>query len=400
MSLYSLALAYVLHRRGVSTLTALSVALGLALVLLVLAVRRDIDRAFARQSSGYDLIAGAPGSDAAIVLSSLFHVDRPRGNVAYRVVGELERLPGVRAVYPFCLGDEARGMRIVGTTRAFLEQTKSGGEPLFSLASGRLFEKDFELVVGAAAAEAQGLSEGSTVVGRHAGKEEHSQHPFTVVGVLAPTGTAQDRAAFTTMTSYWTIHGQDRSSARGFGGPEPEVTTLLLKVDRPRIFEIQALLPRRFGIVAARPAEVLQGIVTEVVSPVERVLLVYGYAVVAVAAISVLTTLHLATLVRRRDLAILRALGASVLEVAAVVVLEAGLLLVAGAAVGVVGSQLAAYLFRGDLLLRFGLAATPFVFSPAEAWTVLAVLVLGLAASLLPALAIYRLDVADLLHGD
>lgn len=400
MSLFALALAYVRRRPMVSGLTIVSLALGTALILVVLNVKQDVERSFLASTGGYDLIAGAPGSETALVLGGLYHADRPRGNVAYRAYLDLLKQPGVTAAFPFALGDSCRGARIVGTTPDFLEQKREGA-PVFSFADGKLFEKDFEIVAGAAAAKRLGLAVGSRIVGSHgagpAAGAEHGEHPYTVVGVLAPSGTPHDRALFTTLGSYWKIHGQFRPDPRAFGGPEPEITLLLLRVAKPRLFELQNLLPKRFGLAVARPAEVLQGIFTEVLEPIETVILLYGWAVVVVATMSVITSLYLATLVRQRDLALLRALGARRWEIFTVVVFEALIMLVIGAALGVLLSQAGGVFLRQDLETRFGLGLGMFRFTPAEVAALAATLLLGLAASLIPALTAYRHDVSTLL---
>jgi putative ABC transport system permease protein len=411
MSLLNLALAYVWNRKLVTALTVLSVSLGTSLILLVLNIRRDVEAGFLRQAGAYDLVCGAMGSETALVLCGLFHADRPRGNVSYRAFEDLQRQPGITAAYPFALGDQAKGARIVGTTREFLEQ-KRDDNALFPLAQGRLFDQDLELVAGVEAARKLGLTPGSKVVGAHSigsarsGQEpnaaEHGDFPYTVVGVLAPTGTAQDRALFTTLGSYWKIHekGAAPTDERGFGGPQREITVALLRVQRPSVFQIQAMIPKRFGLMAVRPAQVLQDVFREVLEPIEQVALLYGYAVVGVAAASVLTTLYLTTIVRRRDVALLRVLGASPSEIFTIVLFEAAVLLILGCGVGVLLSQFMGWGLRGDLEGRFGLELSLFRFTPAEVYAVVSILALGLLAALVPAAHAYRSDLAELLGRD
>jgi putative ABC transport system permease protein len=298
-----------------------------------------------------------------------------------------------------------------------------------------LFENDFELVVGAHAARRYSLKLGQQVVGSHGTvaqehekdtdhghdhedehhEEQHTDFPYTIVGILAPTGSADDRAMFTTLASYWKIHGNDSAenqfvsnsseaaAASGVTDPsagpgaDQDVTLILVRTVRPLVLQLQQLLPRKFGVMAVRPGEVLQSTFTQVLQPIERVLLLYGTAIALVAAGSILTTLYLATLARRRDLAILRAIGALPGEIFGVVLLEALVLVTFGCGLGVPLSQAMAVLVRGDLEGRFGIDLQAFVFSPAEVITLIAIAGLGLAAALLPAWQAYRSEVASIL---
>ena len=296
MNLVSLALAYVRHRLLVTALTVSSIALGAALILVILGVRREVERAFLEQSQRYDLIVGAHGSETALVLNALFHADLPRGNIPLESYLGIKGQAGVIAAFPFNLGDRYRRSRIVGTTRDFLEQRSPTDSDLFPLAEGRLFERDFELVVGAEAARRYGLKVGDEIVGSHGmahrevddeeGHVEHGEHehaheadehghgedkhdeevhaadehhefPYEVVGVLAPTGSAHDRAMFATLDSYWKIHEPAGASADQPEAPR-EVTVVLVRTSRPLLLQLQRLLPRKYSVMAVRPAEVFR----------------------------------------------------------------------------------------------------------------------------------------------
>lgn len=402
MSIWNLALAYVWHRRLVTAFTVLSVALGSALVLVVLNVRRQVERTFFSQVQHVDLVVGASGSETALVLTALFHADQPRGNVALEIYEGIREQRGVLEAYPFNLGDRYRDARIVGATQSFFKQQEDG-KRRFDVAQGRLFEKDFELLVGAAAARRHRLRVGDTLVGAHgiAHPEEehddeheeesleHGEFPYTVVGILAPTGAAHDRAMFTTLESYWKIHaGKDAAGKR-------EVTVVLLRVARSVLLQVKQLLPKKFPVMAVQPAEVLQRMFEQVLEPLEKVLLLYGYAIVAVAAGSILTTFYLATLVRQRDLAVLRALGATPIEIFNLVLIEAFILLVLGGGFGILIAQFAGSLSRSDLEGRFGIVISAFQFTPAELIALASVVAFGLLAAILPAWQAYRCDVAS-----
>lgn len=387
MSLFNLALAYLWHRRLVSVLCMLSVALGVGLIVAVISVRQGVERAFLNQATEYDLIAGPSGSEAALVLSSLYFADQPRGNIPLTTFLQLQAQAGVLAAYPLALGDSYRGSRIVGVAPEMFAAKESG----LRIKDGRLFDKDFELVVGSEAARRHGLKLGAKVIGSHGARgDEHREFPYTVVGTLEPTGSPRDRAMFASLGSYWQIHEQ-RTPA------QQEVTAVLLQTAKPQLLQLQYLLPRKFAVAVVRPAEVLERVFRDVLAPVEQLLLTFGSAVAGAAGASIISTLYLSTLVRRRDLAILRALGATPMEVFTLVVLEAFALLVVGSALGLIGGHQAILGFRGDVEGRFGVAIEAFRFAPAEVFSILAIILLGLLASILPARHAYKSDVASAL---
>lgn len=391
MSLLSIAFAFAWHHRVATVCTSIGIALATALVLLVLHIRRDVEEDILRQGGTTDLVVGAPGSEAGLVLSSVLYVGSPRGTVPYRSYLELLREPGVMAAFPLSMGDSYRGSPVVGTTIGFLEQHERDGVPHFALAAGRLFDDDFELVVGAAAAARLGLAVDEQVVTTHGlAGQRHDEFPYTVVGILATTGTATDRAIFTSLGSYWKAH-------HSAGGPDPtegDVSSVLIRVERPRMFQIQTSIRDKLGLMAVRPAEVLEQISEEILSPVERVLYAYGAALAVVAAGSILATLYLTTMVRRRDHAILRSLGARPREIFTIVVFEALIQSVLGCGLGVILSRVALWILRGTLRSEYGLATTLFDFHPAEAGAIAAVLALGVLAAVYPAWRAYRSDVA------
>jgi putative ABC transport system permease protein len=165
------------------------------------------------------------------------------------------------------------------------------------------------------------------------------------------------------------------------------------------LLQLQQLLPRKFGVVAVRPAETMQRLFEQLLEPLERVLLTYGFAVELAAAALILTTLYLSTLVRNRELAMLRALGALPVEIFALVLLEAVVLLILGAGCGVLLAQIATAALGADLEGRFGLETRLFQFSPGELAALAAMFGLSLLAAIMPAWHAYRRDVAIALKG-
>lgn len=208
MNLFTLAVAYLRSRLLASVLQVLLLAIGLASIVAMLLVSTQLADRVERDTRGIDLVVGAKGSPLQLVLSSVFHVDSPTGNIPYAEAMKLSRHPLVKKAIPLALGDTWRGYRIVGTEHALVEHYGA------SLASGRLWSGQMQAVVGAEAARAGGaggspLKLGDTVVGSHGlvdGGAAHDEHPYEVVGILAPTGGVIDRLVLVSVETVWDVH--------------------------------------------------------------------------------------------------------------------------------------------------------------------------------------------------
>ncbi|MEM6673165.1 MAG: ABC transporter permease [Planctomycetota bacterium] len=401
---------YLRFRWLVSLLTIAGIALGVALVCAVLAIREESERALSRDAALYDLVAGGKGSPLQLVLASVYHLDSPTGNIPYADYERLRRDPRVRWAAPIGLGDNYEGFRIVGTEEQFFDLPDREGEPFFRLARGTAFEDRFEVVLGSQVAIATGLDVGDTFFGTHGlvdvpGGEVHRDFPYRVSGVLEGTGTAQDRAIFGTLASVWEIHEtEDRlhSAIQGTaslgGRKKREATAVLVRLETPglRLWMADEIRERTDGIAAIPINEILR-FQRGIIGPVQRSLLAIAAAVVAVACLTVLTTLHQAAERRRRDIAILRSLGAVRAEVAALVFTEGLLLTGAGIGLGLLLGHGGLALAAGPIRDATGLVLDPWRMPRAEAIALCVMAFCGAAASLFPAVSSYRrTPIADL----
>jgi len=414
MSLLRMAWRYLMARRLVTALTLAGVALGVALVCGVLTLRRESESAFEREAALFDLVVGGKGSPLQLVLSCVYHLDAPSGNIPYAEYERLRRDPRVRWAAPVGLGDNYRGHRIVGTEAVFFEFVDRQDRPFFEIVEGRVFDDDYEVVLGHQAAVATGLQVGDTFAGTHGlvsvpGAEVHDDFPYRVSGILAPTGTTQDRVIFATLRSVWEIHEtEDRIHAAIQGRAslsrraERETTAVLVRLETPglRLWMADELRKRSDGIAAIPVNEVLR-LYQGVVGPAQKALLSVAAAVVAVSCLAVLATLYQAAERRRRDIAIVRSLGAGRLEVASLVFLEGVLLTFFGLALGLALGHLALALAAGWIRDATGLVIRPWIVGGDEFRALALMALCGAVASLLPALRSYReTPVADLNLAD
>ena len=411
MSFLSMAWRYLKFRWLVSFLTITGIALGVALVCAVLALRSESERALSKDAGLYDLVAGGKGSPLQLVLASVYHLDSPPGNLPYAEYGKLQRDSRVLWVAPVGLGDNYSGYRIVGTEAQFFDLPDRNGERFFQFAQGKVFEGRFDVVLGSQVAASTDLELGSTFFGTHGlvevpGAEVHRDFPYRVSGILAPTGTAQDRAIFGTLASVWEIHEtEDRlhsaiqGSALLEGPQEREATAILIRLKTPglRLWMADEIRKETDGIAAVPINEILR-FQRSIIGPVQRALLIVAGAVVGVSCLTVLVTLHQAAERRRRDIAILRSLGAIRSEVASLVFAEGLLLTGAGIALGLLLGHGGLALSVGPFRDSTGLVLNPWQIPVAELIALGAMALCGAVASLFPAISCYRRTPIDDLH--
>jgi putative ABC transport system permease protein len=430
MTLFGIAWRNIRQRLVTSGLTALSLALGVALVVATLVTGAVVKRAFESGAGlGYNMIVGAKGSPLQLVLNSVYLISKPIENISWgtyqdflpaarRADGSDGRFAGsVATAVPICMGDYFRGFRVVGTNADYFDRLAPAGGA-FRFAAGRNLRDDafFEGVLGASVAETLGLQVGDTFAPTHAADDGPVHDPFTVAGILARTGTPVDRGVYVNMEGFYLQEGHAKPvegvepppvpAAQGTPAPLPaaqrEVTAILVETAAlpgmpPELMAmgLHQTLNEGRDAQAAMPIRVIRELFDLFVKPIELVLLLVTALVVLVSAIGILVSMVGSSLERSRDVAVMRALGARRGQVLATVLLEAIILAVGGGLVGwLVGHGIVAALgpwITAHTGVPVGLlSAAPL----AELLLVPFLIGLAILAALLPALAAYRTDVA------
>ncbi len=407
MSLWHIAWGYLWNRKLTTSMTILSVALGVALISTVLTLREETRKRFEEEGQAFDLVVGQIGNPLQLVLSSVYFLDAPTGNIDWSVYEGLQQDPDVVAAYPIGLGDSYRGCRIVGTSHELFEfEWGDSGRKVYDLQQGKYFDAPFEAVIGAAVADATGLELGKTFTGTHgfmdiASAEQHEAHPYTVVGILERSGTPNDRAIFVDMQSVWDVHGHAEEECthedhEGHDhGHEKEVTAVLLKLESPALrFEVLDRLKDEYRVLVAIPIMEIQKLYSQILGIAKAVLLAIGYLVVVISSISILIGLYLSILQRKRDLAVMRALGASKGEIFGSVLIEAFWVTILGIVAGWVLGVGTCYVLGLYLTQKIGFYVPPVSWTPDLVTAYSAVVLMGMVAGLLPAWQAYRGNVA------
>jgi putative ABC transport system permease protein len=367
------------------------------LMLLNAQLRERIERDFA----GIDLVVGAKGSPLQLILSSVYHLDIPTGNIPIAQADLIAQNPMVATAIPLALGDASDGFRIVGTTPDYLSHYAA------ELERGRLWNKPLEVVLGAEVALRSGHDVGAQFIGFHglgSGGQAHDAMPYQVVGVLKPTGSTLDRLILTGIDSVHKVHEAHGSAqnpvlaaAGAAGNPSEEITALLIRYRTPlAAVTLPRLINAQTALQAAAPAFELARLL-QLVGTGADILRGFAYVLIIVAALSIFVALYSALQKRQFDLAVMRTLGASRWQVLWFILLEGLLLSVGGTLIGMAFGHLA------TAAVGWWLLATRQIFFSGGSWLMqelylpLLAIAVGVLAALLPALRAYRLDIATVL---
>lgn len=399
MSTARLLLAYLRDRPLAALLTVMLVALGVATMTAATLVTSQTEARMTRDAAGVDLVVGAKGSPLQLVLAGAYHLDVPPGNVPHAALAELRANRLVREAIPLSLGDSVEGFRIVGTEPGFLALHRA------RLARGETFREPMQAIVGSRVARTTGLEVGARFVGTHGlapGGPRHDDHVYTVSGVLAPTGGVIDRLVLTPLESVWQVHEGTPADEqeRAILEAEREVTMVLVRYATPLA---AATLPRAINasdrLQAASPALESARLFSLVGVGVDGVRAFAAVLLVA-AGLSVFVALLQALSDRRRELALMRLLGAAPRRLFGLLLLEGVAVTAVGAAVGIALGHAAVEAAGRWLSPRGEWTLTGLDFVTIEIAYALGAVALGALAALLPALRAARTPLAGALADD
>ncbi len=443
------------QRALASSLTALSMALGVAVMICVLVIHSVAVRQFSQDAQGYHLIVGGKGGELQLVLSTVYHLGQPLYPIPYTYYQKFTEgeFAGItKAAIPLCLGDSyeapnGRMFRVVGTTPDLFDKIQYGAQADGTpkryefQPGGRNFKTAnfYEAVVGSVVAAQSGLKVGDEINPTHGiGAEGHKHDGFEVVGILKPTGTANDRAVFINIEGFYLLEGhalsphEDEAHEEHAHEHEPAATEAAhehadeedaehdhahhepLPIDQREVTSILVLCNNELGPMvldtavnkgedriaqAVAPSREVTRLLENIVGPIQLILLVLTILIVIVAAISILVSIYNSMSERSHDIAVMRALGASRQSVMTIVLLESILLSLLGGIAGVLLGHALLGLASPYVEARTGVTLGLFEFDWQEIVLIPALVALASIVGFLPAVSAYRTDVAKALAG-
>lgn len=415
MYLFRLAMASLANRRFTAFLTAFAIALSVCLLLAVERVRTEARTSFASTVSGTDLIVGARSGSVNLLLYSVFRIGNATNNIRWDSFEHFANHRQVKWAIPISLGDSHRGYRVMGTNASYFEHYRYGRQQPLELAQGRPFQSDpFEVVLGAEVAEALNYKLGDKLVLAHGvaaiSLVKHDDKPFTVVGIFKRTGTPVDRTLHISLGGMEAIHidwhngaparGNERVSAdqaRNMDLTPAAITAVMLGLNsKISTFALQREINEYRGepLLAILPGVALQEL-WSLMGTAEKALFVISLFVVLTGLIGMLTAILTSLNERRREMAILRSVGARPWHVASLLILEAFALALIGVIAGLALLYLGIAVAQGYVQSEYGLYLALSWPSQYE-WTLLAgILGAALVMGVVPAWRAYRQSLAD-----
>lgn len=450
MNLFTIAWKSLKQRRLASSLTTLNIALGVMLMVLVLVIFGAVDAAFTQRSIAYDLIVGPKGADLQLVLSAVYRMQPPIENLPYMYLEQLRKDRRVVSAVPLAFGDVTQegSFPIVGTTSEFFENDFTPGRA-FKI-RGKRINGLLDTIIGYEVARKNKWDIGSTFSIIHGGADSGQVHDekFEVVAVLAPTGTANDRTVFLNIEGFYAIAGHTKpvkeieKRLRDFYAADPErlavameqiesvkkmeaedaaspdggthhqhhenldamkeVTAILVKTRPDTPFDSMSLsmeLKTGYQAMAVNPIIPIRRLVDGMMGNIKKAFMALIAVIILVSGVGIFVSIYNSMSDRRREIGIMRALGAGRMHVFGIILAESVLLCVVGGVAGWLAGHGLAVISAPTLTERTGLLINPWSADPWEA--ILFPVLVGLAAlvGFLPALTAYRTNVSDALSS-
>lgn len=409
----SLTLKSLFNRRVTAILTVCSIALSVALLIGVERLRTEAKNSFANTISGTDLIVGARSGPVQLLLFSVFHIGDATNNISWESYRKIADRPEIAWTIPISLGDSHKGYRVMGTSSDFFAHFQYGGNLKPELAEGKRFDQLFDVVLGAEVAEKIGYVLGEEVVLAHGTGEisfvKHDDKPFRVSGILKRTGTPVDRTLLVSLEAIEAIHidWRDGSPVKGHSLTVERVMQMDLTPkavtafyvglkSRIAVFAVQRAVNQfsREPLLAILPGVALQEL-WDLIGVAEGGLLIVSWFVVVVGLSAMLIALLTSLNERRREMAVLRSVGARPLHVFGLVLAESMVLTVVGILVGCLLLYGLLMFWQPLILSEFGILVNIGWFSAHELRLLGIVCLAGFLIGLIPGYRSYRYSLAD-----
>ena len=415
MIILRLAWCSLLNRRVTAVLTVLAIALSVTLMLGVEKVRMGTKNGFLNTISGTDLIIGARASPVQLLLYAVFRIGDATANITWQTVTDIKARPEVAWLVPISLGDNHKGFRVMGTTRGYFDHYKYGRQQPLEFAEGSRFDDLYDAVLGHQVAATLGYRLGSKIVVAHGAGQvsfgnDHADKPFRVVGILQPTGTPVDRTVHVSMQAIEAIHvGWESGAApRASNQTSAEAVRLLDLQPRSATALYVGLKSRMLAFSLQRwinnyPEEAISAVLPgvafgqlwRILGNLETALLVISAMVVFTAILGMVISVLGSLNERRREMAILRSIGARPAHIFGLLLTEAVVLVSVGTALGT--ATVYALLWTGQSAIEeaTGLYLHLNVMTANEVYLLMYIMIGGLIAAVFPAMRAYYLSLSD-----
>lgn len=395
--------------------TVLSVVLltaSVAIISLLILLQKQFEKQFSSNIDGVDLVIGAKGSPMQLILSSVYQMDAPTGNINYAAAKVWMKHPFVKTAIPLAFGDNYRGFKILGTTEDYMKKYEA------TITSGKMFTKNFEVVLGNEVAKKMNLKVGDTFLSSHGDAEQgevHEEHPYIVVGIASKTGNVIDNLILSNIESVWAMHHHEEETAAVVAhqheeGEEHHHEEVHNHDEDHEITAVLVKLKNKMGFVLW-PRLIAQNTTMQAASPaieINRLFSLFGigldalqylaYGIMFISGISIFIALYNTLKERKYEFALMRVSGARRSQLLILVLFESILLCIIGFILGTIVGRVALYLISTSTEETYKMAFNPFEFAVKEEGILfLTTIFVGIIAAVIPAVKAYRLNISKTL---
>lgn len=387
-----------LHRPLNALLCWIGLSVSVSIISVLLIFQENFERQFEKNVQGIDMVIGAKGSPLQLILSAIFHIDAPTGNIPLQEVQKWMEHPLVETAMPLAYGDSYQGVPVVGASHKLLEHYQA------DILAGETFIDDFEVVIGYALAKRLGLEIGNEFFSNHGNDQHgelHTHQSYKITGILSPTGTVIDNLIVGNIESVWGMHDHNEHNHHSEEHQEKEITAVLVKFRNPMgLMQMPRIINDQTSMMAAVPAIEtnrlfsLFGVGIDLLKNI-------GFGIMLLAVMTVFVSLYNSLKERKYELALMRTVGISRIRILVSLIVEGLILASAGVVSGLLMSRVAlstlSSVMEKDYFLTWG-KLWPFV--PGELTLIVATLSLGLLSASLPALKVWYINISETLaHG-
>ncbi|HUH72993.1 MAG TPA: FtsX-like permease family protein [Chitinophagales bacterium] len=386
------------HQPLSTFLNVILLAFGTTIISLILVLNYSYNKKIAKDLHNIDMVVGAKGSPLQLVLSAVYQLDDPTGNISMAEVNELKKNRNINSIIPLAYGDTFKGYKILGTEYSYLEKYNA------TVSSGRLYKKNYEVVLGYDVALKSELKIGDTFLGNHGSTSEtgaHENHPYEIVGILNETESVVDYLIISNVNTTWNIHNFDSKKVADdqVDNSTKELTAVLIDLTNPTALHT---LPRKINaetnMQAAIPAiEInrlshLTGLGTTLLEGI-------AWSIIFLSALSVFITVYRRVQDRKYELAVMRLMGATRYNLLQIILFETWLTTTIGYLVGMGVSRLGIWILQNKIIEQTTLTIA-YQFTPTEKFLLPILLGISTISVIIPLIYVFRLNISKILADD
>lgn len=391
MSIFKISWKNISNKPLNSLLSVLLVTLGIALISLTILLSKNLNEKLIENIKGVDMVVGAKGSPLQIILSSLYHIDAPTGNISYEEANEIGKHFLVDKAIPLAFGDSYKGTKILGTNHSFIDHYN------LTIKSGRVFMNELEVCIGSDVAEIYGFELGSEFFSQHGMDgfgEDHSDHPFKVVGIFDETDQVTDQLVLTPLESIWHVHDHHSLDQEGHVH-QKEITSLLITFKNHNGIR---LIPRMVNAKRTTQAALPSVEINRLFSLFGfgfKTMRIVAFVLMVIAGISIFISMLQSLRSRKFEMALMRSLGATKLKMFLILLTEALLLTAIGVVLGLLFSRFILMMISNITEAQYKYDITSISLAGQEYYLVLATFAVALLASFLPAIKAGNVNISE-----